>query len=88
MYTGAWLRASLSICWRRLRMGGESPSKRRSIDGARASRRRHAQGGADQFAQAVQVDRFADEVESPGLQRVDGRFDAAVGGDHRDRKCG
>ncbi|MNE73058.1 hypothetical protein D3C80_1690440 [compost metagenome] len=31
MYTGAWLRASLSMCLRRLRMGRELPSSWRSM---------------------------------------------------------
>ncbi|MNF98073.1 hypothetical protein D3C84_809210 [compost metagenome] len=40
MYTGAWLRASLSICLRKLRMGKESPSRRRSMTPPGAGRSR------------------------------------------------
>ncbi len=40
------------------------------------------QGAGHQSAQRVQFDRLADEVEGAGLQRRDGRFHAAMGGDH------
>ena len=46
------------------------------------------QGRRHELAQVVEVERLRDEVERAGLQRADGRFDAAVRGDHRDRRAG
>ncbi|MNO99164.1 hypothetical protein D3C76_909300 [compost metagenome] len=48
-------------------------------------RRAQAQRGADQLAQAAEVDRLGDEVEGAGLERVDRGVQAAEGGDHRHR---
>ncbi|MCY1399741.1 hypothetical protein D9M71_148040 [compost metagenome] len=44
-----------------------------------------AQGGADQFAQTAEVDRFGHEIEGAGFQGVDGGVQAAEGGDHGHR---
>ena len=44
-----------------------------------------AQGGADQSAQHLDVDRLGDEVEGTGLQCVDRGVDVAIGSDHRHR---
>ncbi|MNQ41251.1 hypothetical protein D3C85_549210 [compost metagenome] len=51
-------------------------------------RRAQAQGGVDQFAQAAEVDRLGQEVESAGLEGVHRGVEAAIGRDHRHRNQG
>lgn len=64
------------------RVAEQAPIYRR----AGAAHRRHAQRGADQFAQARQINRLGEEVEGAGLQRVDRGFQTAIRGDHRHRQ--
>ena len=49
---------------------------------------RDPQGGAYDIAQVVEVQGLGDEIERPGLERGDGGFHVAEGGDDRDRQIG
>ena len=44
------------------------------------------QGVLHKPAQHVQIDRFGDEIECPGLQRIHGRIDTPIGRDHGYRR--
>ncbi|MNF91702.1 hypothetical protein D3C84_743130 [compost metagenome] len=63
---------------------GQRIAQQPSVDGC--ARCRHAQGAGDQFAQPREVHRFGQEVEGAGLEGVDRRFEAAVGGNHGHRQ--
>jgi hypothetical protein len=80
--TGAWLRASLSICARRRCMAGVSPMSSSRAALSVAQRLSSSRAALTRLRSFSRRDGFADEIEGAGLERPDSAVDVAVGRDH------
>jgi len=74
-------------------MTADVPTRSRSPGGAGVSdtgarlRAWLTSSRTDQFAQGLEFDRLGDKIEGAQLERADGRFDAPVRGDDRNRQA-